>query len=221
MLFDTLLIDLDDTLYERGNGLWEAIRERMSLYMHEVLGFSQEEVPALRRRYFETYGTTLRGLQIHHHVDADEYLAYVHDLPLTRYLQPDPSLRQLLLSLPQSKHIFTNADANHARRVLGVLGVEGCFDSIIDIRALDFFCKPEEEAYLRALRLARVSDRPRCVYLDDAPSNLAPARRLGVFTVLVGKEAPDGSADLSIRSLKTLPQALPELWVDGNGPRNA
>ena len=43
-----------------------------------------EEVDILRRNYFEQYGTTLRGLQIHHQVDTDEYLAYVHDLPLEK-----------------------------------------------------------------------------------------------------------------------------------------
>lgn len=221
MPFDTLLIDLDDTLYESGNGLWDAIRERMTRYMREVLDFSEEEVNVLRRKYYMTYGTTLRGLQIHHHVDSDEFLAYVHDLPLQEYLHPDPELRELILSLPQKKHIFTNADANHARRVMGVLGVQDCFEGIIDIRALDFYCKPEEEAYRRALSIAGVEDYTQCVYFDDAPNNLAPARQMGVYTVLVGRDEPDASALRSVRSLKALPTAMPELWVNGNEPRNA
>ena len=102
MSYSTLFFDLDDTLYQRGNGLWDQIRQRMSQYMHERLGLSWEEIPLIRQTYYENYGTTLRGLQQHYQVDAEEYLAYVHDLPLEHYLQPAPELRKLLLSLPQT-----------------------------------------------------------------------------------------------------------------------
>ncbi len=34
-----------------------------------------------------TYGTTLKGLQIHNKVDTDEYLAYVHNVPLENLYQ--------------------------------------------------------------------------------------------------------------------------------------
>jgi pyrimidine 5'-nucleotidase len=138
MSYTTLFFDLDDTLYPGSNGLWALIRERMGWYMVEVLGLPESEVPALRRKYYETYGTTLRGLQIHHQVDVDDYLHYVHDLPLEQFLQPNPELRALLLSLPQQRWIFTNADADHARRVMSVLGVQDCFTGIIDIRAIGF-----------------------------------------------------------------------------------
>ena len=82
MNFSTLFFDLDDTLYPNNTGLWEAIRERMALYMSERLGLPREQVQTLRKTYFQTYGTTLRGLQLHHEVDVDDYLAFVHDLPL-------------------------------------------------------------------------------------------------------------------------------------------
>ena len=124
MRYTTLLFDLDDTLYDSGNGLWEAIRQRMSQYMIERIGLPAEEVPALRAMYYKKYGTTLRGLQRHFQVDSDDYLAYVHDLPLERYLKPATQLRGLLTSLPQQRWIFTNADANHARRVLSTLELE-------------------------------------------------------------------------------------------------
>ena len=107
MPFTTLFFDLDDTLYPNSAGLWAAIRERMSLYMIERLKLPAEEVPGLRRFYYETYGTTLRGLQKHYHIDAEDYLAFVHDLPLETYLEPDAEARPILLSLPQERWIFT------------------------------------------------------------------------------------------------------------------
>lgn len=212
MQYSTILFDLDDTLYPSSNGLWEAIRERMNRFMKERLSLPANEIPDLRRHYFIKYGTTLRGLQAHHDVDADEFLAYVHDLPLKSFLRPDPDLRKLIHSLPQKKWIFTNADAAHARRVMDVLGVLDCFDGIIDVRVNDFYCKPQPEAYQSALAHAGETEPARCVFLDDSSRNLAPATRLGFITVLVGAREPDPSACYTIASIHDLPRQLPELW---------
>jgi pyrimidine 5'-nucleotidase len=213
MPFTTLFFDLDDTLYASTNGLWAAIRERMNEYMLRRLGFRQEEIPSLRRTYYETYGTTLRGLQIHHQVDSDDFLSFVHDIPLEQYIGPEPELRALLLSLPQSKWIFTNADAPHARRVLGILNILDCFAGIVDVRATGFACKPQVEAYQLAMSLAGEAHPGKCVMLDDSIRNLAPAHALGIFTILVGTEEPHPAADRSVAALRDLPECVPELWM--------
>lgn len=211
MPYTTLFFDLDDTLYPNSNGLWDAIRDRMTGYMYDRLDLPPEQVPALRRAYFENYGTTLRGLQIHHDVDADDYLAYVHDLPLETYLQPDPELGALLRRLPQDKWIFTNADSDHARRVLAVLDLGDCFNGVIDVRAMNFYCKPEPQAYYLALQVAGKSEPRRCVLLDDSPTNLAPARAMGFTTILVGKNGIHPSAHHTIPRLHELLEVMPEL----------
>jgi putative hydrolase of the HAD superfamily len=218
MNWSVLFFDLDDTLYSNTNGLWAAIRGRMTDYLRDPLGFPPEQIQQLRQHYFETYGTTLRGLQINHSVDADEYLAYVHDLPLEEYISPDPELHRLLDSLPQRKYIFTNADVNHANRVLGVLGLEDCFAGIIDVRALGFLCKPEVEAYLHALDLANGADPANCVLFEDSLRNLAPAHEVGFTTVLVGTDEKHLAADYSVKNLKNLPQVFPGLWSISSHP---
>ncbi|MGE5224927.1 MAG: pyrimidine 5'-nucleotidase [Omnitrophica WOR_2 bacterium] len=212
MPFTTLFFDLDDTLYPSNSGLWNAIRDRMSRYMVERLSLPQEEVPQIRKAYFETYGTTLRGLQRHHKVDTDEFLAYVHDLPLKEYIKANTDVREVLLSLPQVKWVFTNADDRHAHRVLAELALTEIFTGIIDIRATRFACKPEIAAYENALRIAGETNPKSCVLLDDAPRNLIPAKNMGFFTVLVSKDPPDTSADIGISSILDLPAAFPELW---------
>jgi len=216
MQYTTLFFDLDDTLYPNGNGLWEAILRRMSLYMAERVGLSWDVIPEKRRMFYETYGTTLRGLQVHYQVDPDDYLDYVHDLSLENYLQPSPRLRSLLMSLPQCRWIFTNADADHAQRVLNILEIQDCFEGIIDVRAVDFACKPEVIAYQRALTLAGESDAAKCVLLDDSPPNLEAAHQLGFTTVLVGGNGTaDQVVDYRVGDLLTLPAIIPNLWVDG------
>jgi pyrimidine 5'-nucleotidase len=129
-------------------------------------------------------------------------------------VQPDAELRKLLLSLRQRKFIFTNADAAHARRILTALNLQGVFDGIIDVRALEFHCKPEPMAYQMALALAGESLPQRCVYLDDSPRNLAPARAQGIFTILVGDVTGHAAADRAMRRPHDLRSVMPELWLD-------
>jgi pyrimidine 5'-nucleotidase len=93
-----LLFDLDDTLYPRSAGVMDQIRQLILRYIRERLHLSPEEADELRRSYFMTYGTTMRGLQIERHIDADEFLHYVHDIPLEAYLQPNPKLDAVLAS---------------------------------------------------------------------------------------------------------------------------
>ncbi len=216
MRFKSLFFDLDDTLYPANSGLWNAIRDRMNAYMQRMIDLPLPDIIALRQSYLEKYGTSLRGLQAHYDVDRDEYLAFVHDLPLERFILPDPGLHNLLFSLPQRRWIFTNADGSHAGRVLKILGLEDCFDGIIDIRATDFACKPDKIAYERALAISGDDDPSQCIIFDDATRNLAPAHDMGFYTILVGKNGPEPAADQVIPSLHDLKECMPELWRDDN-----
>jgi pyrimidine 5'-nucleotidase len=216
MPFTSLYFDLDDTLYPSNSGLWDAIRDRMNEYMKKFIDLPMPEIIRLRQGYLEQYGTTLRGLQAHYDVDVDDYLAYVHDLPLENYIHPDSRLKDVLTTLPQNRWIFTNADINHARRVLNILGLGDCFKGIIDIRAIDFACKPEKTAYQKALEVSNETDPTRCVIFDDALRNLSPAKEIGFYTVLVGKTQPEPAVDRTLVSLLELRNCMPELWSNGN-----
>lgn len=187
-----LLIDLDDTLYPHESGAWNRVGERIDRFLVEEMGFLPDEVVNLRTRLFHKYGTTLRGLQIEFEVDMDYYLDYVHNIRLDDILSPDPQLDQLLLALPQRKVIFTNANAAHALRVIRQLAVQDHFDDIIDIYALYPHCKPQIDAFNKALTI--INEAPHnCLMVDDNPKNLAAAHSLGIATVSVGAHPHNGS----------------------------
>ncbi len=198
------LFDLDQTLYPMTSGLMDEVGRLIKQYMRERCGFAESEIVALRDRYFREYGTTLRGLMLHHNVDPEDYLAYVHNLPLEQFIAPNPALDEALAALPLTKVIFTNASEAHARRVLALLGVERHFSAIIDIKAIRYVNKPEPGAYEQALAL--LGARPEeCLLLDDAPRNLVPGRAMGMVTVLVGSEDAQG-ADFAIARIEDLPR---------------
>ncbi|MBN1667633.1 MAG: pyrimidine 5'-nucleotidase [Anaerolineales bacterium] len=212
MNFDVIFFDLDATLYPGSNGLWPAIGARIDRYMYERLGFDRAQISELRHHYYLQHGTTLCGLQKFHQVDAKDYLDFVHDLPLTDYLQPDPALRAMLLSLPARRWVFTNSDAPHAKRVLRRLGIEDCFEGMIDIFALAPACKPHPEAYQLALQMTGQPIPGRCALLDDSPRNLETAKELGIFTVLVGSNGTHPVADRNLVDIHDLRVAVPEFW---------
>jgi len=171
----------------------QAISERISLYMIERMGMDPEIVPGLRRAYWEQYGTTSRGLQAVYGLDVDEYMHFVHDLPLGDYIRPNPALDAALGALPQRKVVFTNATAEHARAVLEVIGVEHHFEGIYDAFFVENEGKPALSAYHRFLDALGVPGEV-CLMAEDSARNLRPARALGMVTVLVGSP-PDGDVD--------------------------
>ena len=187
-----LVFDLDETIYPRSSGLMQAISDRISAYMIERLRMDPEVVPQLRRKYWAEYGTTSRGLQILHGIDVEDYMAYVHDLPLRDHIAPDPQLDATLGSLPQRKVIFTNASADHARAVLEVVGVAHHFEAVYDAFFAENESKPALGAY-RRLIAALGLPASSCMMIEDAARNLRPAKSLGMRTVLVD---PPPEADL-------------------------
>ncbi len=213
MNFSTLLIDLDETVYSPNCGIWEAISQRMEQFMFEELHLTREEIPGLRKQLYQQYGTTLRGLQVTRQVDERAFIDFVHDVPMDQLLLPDQELGEMLRRYSQRKIIFTNADRNHAGRVLQRLQIADCFSGIIDIYDIAPYCKPMPEAYQAALRLAGETRAEQCVFIDDSPRNLAAARALGFFTVQVGApkpgfQHPEAAAHVRISRLIDLPTVL-------------
>jgi putative hydrolase of the HAD superfamily len=212
MPYSTLIFDLDDTLYPSSCGLWNVIRSRIDLYMHDRLNMVWEEIPTLRHELFMTYGTTMRGLQTVYHISEQDYLAFVHDVPLQDYLTPNPAVRSAISSLTQRKVIFTNADRNHARRVLDRLQLSDCFEQVIDILDISPYCKPMPEGFQTALKMLGSPSPADCIFIDDTLHNIVAARSLGFYTVQVhphpshphGDHSVGTAADAMIDSIEFL-----------------
>jgi pyrimidine 5'-nucleotidase len=110
---------------------------------------------------------------------------------------------------PNRKIIFTNANQDHAERVLDILGIDEFFSEIIDILQISPYCKPMPEAYQKALEISGLSNPADCVVIDDSPRNLKTARELGFFTIQVGTDTRCSYADAAILTIADLPDIIP------------
>ncbi|XP_072998306.1 uncharacterized protein C24B11.05-like [Typha latifolia] len=136
--YDCLLFDLDDTLYPLSSGIATNCRKNIGDYMVEKLGIEESKIDTLCNLLYKNYGTTMAGLRaIGYEFDYDDYHSFVHGRLPYENLKPDPVLRNILLSLPVRKVIFTNADKVHAAVVLKRLGLEDCFEGIICFETLN------------------------------------------------------------------------------------
>ncbi len=187
-MIHTILFDLDDTLYPRSAGIMIEIRRLIHDFIQTRFDLPAGEADALRHEYLQRYGTTMRGLQVNHGIDPEEYLRHVHDFRPHEYLQPNPALDAALASIPQELVVFTNASREHAERVLDALGIRRHFSRIVDVRDMAFESKPHPSAYQRICELLGVGPE-ECILVEDNVRNLCPAKEIGMGTVLVG----DGS----------------------------
>jgi len=211
-MLECIIFDLDNTLYPRSMGIFDRVVERIRNYMEDRMGFEANFAKELRQEYIRKYGSTLRGLMIHQNVDPDDYLDYVHDVGVEQTLSPNPSLRELILSIPFRKVIFTSSHRPHAQKVLRCLGVEEYFPSIFDITLIHYIPKPNPEPYHQVLETLCIAGE-KCMMIDDVPANLHTAKELGMTTVLVGADpgAVDGSVDYAIEDILGLGKVLKEL----------
>jgi len=182
------LFDFDETLYPREAGVLQAIGSRIEGYLIARLEMAPEEAKRLRAEYRARYGTTLAGLLAHHAVDAEDYLAYVHAVPVENLLQPNAELGAALGALPWEPVIFTNSDRRHTERVLNALGVRRYFARIFDITAMGYRQKPDPLAYRHVLAALGVAGSA-CLLVDDSLCNLQAAKAWQMTTVWVGRDA--------------------------------
>jgi putative hydrolase of the HAD superfamily len=204
-----ILFDLDNTLYPKSLGIFDLVIERIRNYMEVRMGFDRELARSLRQEYLRKYGSTMRGLMIHHSLNADDFLEYVHDVGVEKRLSPDPDLEGLLKSITVEKGIFTSGHKPHAQRVLRCLGVERHFPQIFDILFTRCIPKPNPEPYRQVLDHLCLQGK-ECMMIEDMPANLKPAKDLGMITVLVGPGmgGVDGVVDHTIENILGLREIL-------------
>lgn len=203
MPFDLAVIDLDNTLYEADSGVFARMDKRMTAFVRKELGVDEAEADRLRLKYWKDYGTTLRGLMLHHDMQPEAFLHDVHDVGAHELLKPDADLDAALARLPCRKVIHTNGIREHADRILAALGIAHHFERIYDIRFDNYLPKPNSEV-LQKLLDAEGAEASRALVVDDMVDNLKAARELGCKTIWITRD-PDGRWDFHLPSVHHLP----------------
>lgn len=206
MPLDLAVIDLDNTLYAADAGVFARMDKRMTAFVARELGVDEAEANRLRVKYWKDYGTTLRGLMLHHGMEPEAFLHDVHDVGAHELLSHDAGLDAALARLPCRKVIHTNGIREHAERILNALGIAHHFDRIYDIRFDNYLPKPNRQV-LKKLLHAEGAEPSHTLVVDDMVDNLKAAHALGCKTVWITRN-PDGRWDFHLPAVHYLPDHL-------------
>ena len=176
-----LLLDLDGTVYQDLESVFGQVSKLMTKYISKKLNVDLKKAKELQTNYFYKYNTSLNGLMIHHDIPPKEFLKYVHDIDLS-FMKKDLVLRKELENLNMRKLIFTNGSTDHAKNVLGHLGIDDLFQGIFDITDAEYQPKPEPRAFDLMTKKFDL-DPSETIYVEDIAKNLSIGKERGCTTV--------------------------------------
>lgn len=177
----TWVFDLDNTLYDAETELFRLVADRMTDFVAAFLKIETEEANRMRKHYYKTYGTTLRGLMVEHNLDPTDFLQYVHDIDYS-IVAPCPVTQNGLTRLAGRKVVFTNAPQHFAVAMLDHLGIAQHFDGVFAIEDATYVPKPNIETYHTCFAKHGIDPKTACMF-EDMEVNLRPAHDLGMTTV--------------------------------------
>ncbi|MBB35351.1 MAG: pyrimidine 5'-nucleotidase [Hirschia sp.] len=177
------VFDLDNTLYPAACDLFAQIDERMTAFVMDYLKLNQAEARAVQKKYYSDHGTTLAGLMLHHDMQPDDFLSFVHDIDHSP-LDAAPCLKDVLSALPGRKYVYTNGSTCHAEKVTRYMGIDHIFTDMVCIARSDFIPKDKPGAFENFLTMTGI-DPNRAAMFEDLSRNLLPAHALGFKTVLI------------------------------------
>ena len=182
-----ILFDLDGVLYDDLEAVFGQVSRKMTKYISNKLNLNLEKAKELQTNYFHKYNTSLNGLMIHHDIDPEDFLNYVHDIDLT-FMKKDLVLRNELENLKTKKFIFTNGSKNHAKNITKHLGIDDLFDGLFDIVDAEFSPKPTAKAFDLMIKKFKINPK-ETLYIEDIAKNLSIGKERGTITAwLVNNE---------------------------------
>ena len=208
------IFDLDNTLYPVESQFMGLVEKRINDYVVRTSGLPADEALVMQKSFLHDYGTSLAGLMTRYQIDPHHFLAEVHDVPLD-VLEPDPAMRLGLERLKGPRVVFTNGATIHARRVLDKLGIADLFDGSFALEDADLIPKPDPRTFHKMLDRFGIDPATAC-FFEDTPQNLAPAKALGMTTVLVGPKAFSAEGDYIDYRASALPHFLTTANLDGD-----
>ena len=158
----------------------------MNEYISTHLKISIKNSCELRKKYWELYGATLKGLIKHHNVNPIDFLEKTHYLEnIGNLVVPMPNLVKVLSSIKGRKILYTNAPKNYVVKILEECKINSYFEGIFSIEDSNFLPKPSNESMKLFLNKYKVKE---AFFVDDIKENLKTASQHGISTIWLTDE---------------------------------
>ncbi len=180
---ETLVFDLDDTLYPHGHFLSdERFFEMLSEFGAKQNGLTLTEAHALTAKFLsEGTKDCMKSWQENHTFDIEAFAKHIDSQDIS-HMQPNEQVKKFLNDWQGRIVVFTNAHTTHAERLLEHLHLREHVEHICDYTTRGGRMKPEFGIYEELM--THINEVPtNCVMFEDKHKNLEPAKTLGMQTI--------------------------------------
>jgi beta-phosphoglucomutase len=214
MSHKAVLWDLDGTLVDSEEFHWRSWRDTMRV---EGVELTYEQFLASFGQRNDRILPAWLGADVDpgrvQRIGDDKEAGY-RRLAETHGLTPLPGAREWLSTLRASgwqQAIASSAPRMNVEMMLRVAGIDGCFDAIVSADDVTIG-KPDPQVFLKAAEKVGVPPA-RCIVVEDAAAGIEGARRAGMRSIGVTKNARLG-ADVFVQSLADLPPDIFDRLLD-------
>ena len=181
---ETLIFDLDDTLYPLGAFMThERFINSANHAITEITSMPFEDVAALTQKYLAADGDFLEHWAKNHNIRIAHVEDYLDQQDIS-HVQACPQTQEFLKNWQGRAVIFTNAHLGHAERFLEHLGLKDHIEHICTNCQRERRFKPDPSIYHELIE--RLGENPQnCIMFEDREENLWPAYEMGMGTVLI------------------------------------
>ncbi len=180
---DTLIFDMDDTLYPASLGHDKKIEANQKTLMltDKKYEFGSENFSI---EDYMKYGFDV--LRRQKNFNWDGCLQFVCNRDMSD-INANPELKKILNDINHKKIIFTNSHPKQMGEILERMDLTDSFDLKIDPSNLNFYFKPELKSFELFFEKTNVNPKTSA-FFEDNMKNLAVAKKLGMTTVLISEK---------------------------------
>ena len=213
---NTLLFDLDGTLYSSQSGVEDLIKPRMRSVLANILNITENEAQKLLWQFNQDYINESIGLQ-NLGIDLYQFYEQVYSQISLKNIVPYNELSEILLKFSSKYRIclLTNSSRIHAQRVLKHLNLINAFSLVVGFEDNLFVRKPDMRAFKNLIESKQIIPA-ETIYFDDSLPNLYSAYRLNYRTVLVSNQIaqPPKFKELHFRVEHDVPEFVSSFTFD-------
>lgn len=211
-----IIFDLDGTLYSfkggrfQGSKLQKRVLANARRYISNQLRVPPEKAKVILADILKSYGEEISiGLEKEYGFDRYDYFETVWNIPARGFVEYPKGLRSLLLRIKNKYDVFLLSDAPKVwiANVLRALGVEDIFTGRIFSGEGD-----NRKGFGNVFQSlpAKLGCLPKeCVVVgDQEDTDIIPAKQAGLRTVFVGQNRISTQADVSVKNLNQLEDAI-------------
>jgi FMN phosphatase YigB (HAD superfamily) len=210
-----IIFDLDGTLYSfkggsfKQSGVYKKVLLNTEKYIADKLQKNKIEARSILKEILTEYGEKISiGLEEKFKIDRYDYFNTAWDIEAKRYIKHDPRLRRILVKLKKDFDLIVISDAPiiWIKRVLRELKSENLFKKIFsgegNIR------KEFGNAFEEIVKVLKIEPQFCIVFGDQEETDIIPAKKVGMRTVLVNKKTKSSIADYTIKSIQEIEKAI-------------